>query len=208
MHDFAINGLSYKAVEKLNRLKTPTKSPSYGILNDISNKFEDVNMNWLISGKGEMLANSPNINFMKEDAPAYETSTAGEGVPLVTIEAAAGMGTEAFSIKDEDVLARYRVPVFDRMDFMIAIKGSSMYPKYSSGDIVGCRIIKESQFIQWNKAYVIATKEQGILCKRLKPTNTKNCYLAVSDNKDFDPFEIPVNEITGLAIVVGVIRVE
>jgi hypothetical protein len=52
---FAIKYLGYSSSEKINRLKNPNNKPSYEILLDISNKFENINMNWLINGTGEML---------------------------------------------------------------------------------------------------------------------------------------------------------
>lgn len=83
-----------------------------------------------------------------------------------------------------------------------------MYPKYNSGDIVACRILRESKALQWNKVHVVATIEQGMLVKRIKKSEDANCLLMVSDNKDYDPFDLPKDEITGVAIVVGVIRLE
>ena len=55
LNDFAINGLNYKASQKLNRLKDINKKPSIDIIFDISNKFENINLNWLFTGQGEML---------------------------------------------------------------------------------------------------------------------------------------------------------
>jgi phage repressor protein C with HTH and peptisase S24 domain len=83
-----------------------------------------------------------------------------------------------------------------------------MYPNYSSGDVVACTIIKESSFIQWNKTYVIATKEQGIIIKRLKKSDSEDYLLMISDNKSYEPFEVNKKDITGIALVVGVIRLE
>jgi phage repressor protein C with HTH and peptisase S24 domain len=129
---------------------------------------------------------------------------------LVSVAAVGGFGNADFSIKQSDIKDYYIVPKFKErhIDFMIEISGSSMQPKYNSGDVVACTLIKESRFIQWNKAHVIATTEQGILVKRLRKGLTRDCLLAISDNKDYEPFEIPVNEIIGLAIVVGVVRLE
>jgi len=129
-------------------------------------------------------------------------------IPLVSQEVAAGFGNENFAIKEEDIQARYVVPDFNGIDFMIRVKGSSMYPKYSSGDVIACRILKERNFIQWNKTYVVATKEQGMICKRLLPSKKKDFIQVVSDNKDYPPFDIPEKEITGIALIVGVIRLE
>lgn len=129
---------------------------------------------------------------------------------MVDILAIGGFGSGEFSVADQDVKDYYVIPKFKsrKIDFMIEVCGSSMYPKYNSGDVVACRIIRESNFIQWNKVHIVATIEQGVLIKRLKKSIVKGCLLVVSDNKDYEPFDIPEKEITGIAIVVGVVRLE
>jgi phage repressor protein C with HTH and peptisase S24 domain len=131
-----------------------------------------------------------------------------QGIPLVSVEAVAGFGNTNFLIKEEDIQAKYVIPDFVGVDFMLRVKGSSMYPKYNSGDVVACRTIRQKTFIQWNKVYVIATKEQGILIKRLHEGKDESSYILVSDNKEYKPFNLPIDEITGIAIVVGVVRLE
>jgi hypothetical protein len=54
---FAKKYLGYDSSEKINRLKKENTSPSFEILNDISNKFENINPGWLLTGNGEMLKN-------------------------------------------------------------------------------------------------------------------------------------------------------
>lgn len=54
VNDFAVNGLGYKASEKINRLKDPKNKPSIDIILDVSNKFE-INTDWLLFGEGEMI---------------------------------------------------------------------------------------------------------------------------------------------------------
>ena len=53
--DFAKKGLGWQSSEKINRLKDAKKKPSVDILLEISNKFENINSEWLLTGKGEML---------------------------------------------------------------------------------------------------------------------------------------------------------
>ena len=173
-------------------------------------KYPEINLKWLLTGEGSMIREpSPPTQQPSQSPPVKPYSTQGpDGIPLVSMEAAAGFGTAEFAIKDEDIQNRYMVPDFNGIDFMIRVKGSSMYPKYSSGDIIACRILRESKFIQWNKCYVIATNEQGLLVKRLKKGSDDSSLLAVSDNKEYEPFEIPTAEITGIALVIGVIRME
>ncbi len=52
---FSVNALGYNGSEKINRLKKDGNKPSIDILKDISNKFENFNLHWYITGKGEML---------------------------------------------------------------------------------------------------------------------------------------------------------
>ena len=61
VNDFAKTYLGYASSEKINRLKDSSKNPSFEILQDISNKFEEISPDWLLMGKGEMLRNSPKI---------------------------------------------------------------------------------------------------------------------------------------------------
>jgi bacteriophage CI repressor helix-turn-helix domain len=169
----------------------------------IYTKCVDIDANWLLTGEGEML---------KSENTSTETSKeeSVKGIPLVNATAIGGYGNNVFSFEERDVKDYYVIPKFKhkQVDFMIEVEGSSMYPKYNSGDVVACRIIKERNFIQWNKTHVIATREQGIIIKRIKPSDAPNSLLMVSDNESYDPFNVPEEEIEGLAIVVGVIRLE
>ena len=131
-------------------------------------------------------------------------------IPLVTETAAAGFGNCDFAIAEQDVKDYYVIPKFrySRVDFMIEVSGLSMHPHFNPGDIIACTILSDRKFLQWNKCHVIATREQGILVKRLMPSKQKNCLTAISDNKDYPPFDIPLDEITGIALVVGSVSLE
>ncbi|MBY0244795.1 MAG: S24 family peptidase [Sphingobacteriaceae bacterium] len=192
----------------------------------ILHQFPEINPEWLLTGEGSMLreakdkgativGNDNNSNIGNNNKIISKTSpkkedTVTQRIPLVNELAIGGIGGSMFSIAEQDIKDYYVVPKFKhrKIDFMIEVSGSSMYPKYNSGDVVACAIIKESNFIQWNKTHVISTKEQGILIKRIKKGTTDDLVKVISDNKDYDPFEIPISEITGIAIVVGVIRLE
>jgi phage repressor protein C with HTH and peptisase S24 domain len=220
VNSFAKDYLKYDSSEKINRLRKENTNPSYDIIHDISNIFEDISVEWLVTGKGPML--KP-VELMSDEEIAKQDKEVAAGlwhthsssahafrIPLVNERAIAGFGNVDFAIQEQDVKDYYIIPKFKycHIDFMIEIHGSSMYPKYNSGDVIACTIIKESGFIQWNKCHVIATKEQGILVKRIKEGEDKNHVIAISDNKDYPPFSIPRSEITGIALVVGVIRLE
>lgn len=144
------------------------------------------------------------INILKGRGEAYKP------IPFVGEAAVAGFGSADFAIKERDVKDYYVIPKFkdSNIDFMIEIHGESMYPTFKSGDVVACTIIRESTFIQWNRVHLIATAEQGILIKRLKKGVTGTTIMLVSDNPDYDPFDIELTDIKGLAIVQGLVRLE
>jgi hypothetical protein len=58
VNSFAKDHLGYDSSEKIARLKDPNKRPSFEILEDISNKFAYIDLNWLVTGNGSMLKNS------------------------------------------------------------------------------------------------------------------------------------------------------
>ena len=200
---FACDWLGYDSSEKINRLKKENTSPSYEILNDISNKFDKINTEWLLTGRGEML--STNDDSMKNIPVA--TRAEGRGIPLIPIEAMAGFGKGEATVLEYEC-EQYVVPIFRDAEFLIQVKGSSMYPKYSSGDVVACKKLPMSDiFFQWNKVYVLDTA-QGALIKRIKKGSKNNHILVVSENPNYDPFELKLDQVFSVAIVIGVIRLE
>ena len=131
-------------------------------------------------------------------------------IPLVSVQAVGGFAGRDFSIQEHDIEGYYIIPKFGHLnvDFLIEVTGDSMMPRFFPGDIIACSIITNPRFIQWNKAYLIATREDGMIVKRLRRSSEPDCLLAVSDNVDYEPFDIPKSEIDGLARVVGVIHTE
>lgn len=152
-------------------------------------------------------------NISEKGFPSPPTGILSDksGIPLIVdVAAIAGFGNAHFSIQEGDIKDYYVIPEFKHkhIDFMIKVDGNSMYPNYNSGDIVACRIIRNRTFIQWNKTHVIATKEQGLIIKRITPGQNDDTYTIVSDNATFPEFQIPKSDIDGIALVVGVIRFE
>lgn len=200
--------------KELAELLGYTKSSFSQILNGkvpLSDKFLDkicsldnnINKVWILENKGEMLKSSNNT-------PAVAEPQLPLGVPMLPFDAFAGIGTDVEGVNLDTIEERYVVPLFDgmKMDFMISVRGSSMYPKYNSGDVVACRMVQELLFVQWNKVYVLDTISQGVIIKRLKKSDKEGFVICKSDNEQYEPFEIPMSDIRTIALVVGVIRLE
>lgn len=176
-------------------------------------RYPEINPDWLLKGEGEMLRSTKEkVNGTAVESRLHSDNRkgnriAGERIPLLPIQAVAGFGGMEFTVKKHDIEELYEVPDFAGASFLVRVKGPSMAPTYNPGDLVACRVIRESTFIQWGKAYLIDTTEQGALIKRLEEGESGG-LLAISDNPKFKPFEIPKEEVRGLALVMGVLRLE
>jgi SOS-response transcriptional repressor LexA len=198
--------LSQSAFEKSTGLSNGyVNNISKGIgaekLQRIIEVYPELSQAWLLTGEGEMLR-----------TPTADTAanTPQKALPLIPFEAIAGyLSTDNEGVRLEDC-ERYVIPEFDRRgaEFIIRVSGSSMYPKYSNGDLLGCKKIENILFFQWGKIYVLDTS-QGALVKRVYEHENDDFVMLVSDNKDvYPPFAIPKSDIRSLSIVVGVVRLE
>ncbi len=129
------------------------------------------------------------------------------GIPLLPVDAVAGV----LSGNDMQVMEYdceyFDVPTFKGAEFLIRVSGDSMQPKYYSGDIVACKRLPIDTFFQWNRVYVIGS-EQGVILKRVRQGSDAEHITLVSENTDYAPFELPLNKVHSIALVVGVVRAE
>lgn len=179
------------------------------------NYYKQVDIEWLLTSQGNMFKTSGRQDISSiisgEETIIAQKAEKGEGVPLIPVEAMAGYSNGDRTVMEYELTERYFIPDFENkgVKYLIRASGSSMYPKYSNGDILACRPVVDLAFFQWGKVYVLDT-EQGPLVKRLFPCHNDPDYLECrSDNKEhYPPFRIPRNSIRKVAIVVGVIRLE
>lgn len=168
----------------------------------IVENYPQYSSEWLLTGKGSMI--KENKTAIPTATPAQNTT---DGIPLIPFSAMAGALTDERTALEYEC-ERYVVPAFKGADFLMPIKGTSMQPTYNSGDIVACqRVPMTSIFFQWNKPYVLDTA-QGPLVKRVKPGSDQNHITLVSDNPDYDPFQLPLEQVNAVALVIGLIRLE
>lgn len=197
-------GLSVGAIGKIRAGKS--KGMNSTNIEKILYTYPQLSGEWLLTGRGEMLYDKN--KKQDSDIPVARQATGrGEGIPLIPFSAMAGaMKGELSALEYE--CEHYVVPAFKGADFLMPVKGNSMMPTYVSGDIVACqRVPMTDLFFQWNKPYVLDTT-QGAIIKRVKPGHDKQHVLIVSDNKDYDPYELSYEDIHTVALVIGIIRLE
>lgn len=164
----------------------------------------------LMNDKGwntEFLTN-PAWTELESAKSRQEKKGAGEkaGIPLIPVEAFAGKGEIPFG--DIANVDYYIVNEFSGSDFLIRVKGDSMSPKFTGGDIVACRKVESWLFFQWGRVYVLSTKSQGVMIKRVQPSDREDCVRCVSENEKYAPFDVPKSDIEALALVNGSISLE
>lgn len=78
------------------------------------------------------------------------------------------------------------------------IKGDSMLP-VKSGSYIVARFVEEISNLKDGKTYIVLTLNDGIVYKRVfNKIPEHNMLLLVSDNKKYDPYYVPVDEILEL----------
>ncbi|HPW66062.1 MAG TPA: S24 family peptidase [Salinivirgaceae bacterium] len=190
----ASNGLIRKAIAN------NTDIQSKWVTNIVEN-YPQYSADWLLTGSGSMLKDTESV------PRAVKSDSNKEGIPLIPISAMAGFFTGEVNIMEYEC-ERYIIPVFRDAEFLIQVKGMSMYPKYTAGDIVACkRLSLQDIFFQWNMVYVLDTA-QGALIKRVRKGKDTEHILLVSENEAFEPIELCLEQINAVALVVGVIRLE
>lgn len=170
--------------------------PSFDVVEKVS-ALAEINIDWLITGKGDMLKSSKGIKPTKD----------GTGIPLIPVEAMAGCftGSQTILLQECD---HYVVPAFKNADFLIYVRGDSMQPRYFSGDMVACKMLSLTDlFFQWGKVYVLDT-DQGALIKKVEQGTDDETITLVSENENYKPFQIPRRAVYHIAIVMGLIRTE
>ena len=169
-----------------------TKSVSAEMANKIVAYYPKYNKYWLLTGEGEMT----------NDKQAIRVSHSIRY--WVDVDATAG-GVTVF---DDMITKNYidlSIPEFRDCTDAVNLYGDSMAPLYKRGQII---ILKEwtESFIDFGNVYLIVTKSGNRMVKYLRKGSDAQHVLCVSENKEFDPFEIEIADILRLYLVKGSVQ--
>ena len=75
-----------------------------------------------------------------------------------------------------------------------AIKGDSMPPLKEGSYVVG-KYVEEPDAIRDGNTYVILTKNDGIVYKRVQVSKNKDYFTFISDNKEYQPYKVKPDDV-------------
>ncbi|AZA87124.1 transcriptional regulator [Chryseobacterium shandongense] len=202
--------LGYSSPEKLYRLKKENAKPSIDILQDLSNKFEDLDLNWFVTGEGEMLKSKSKNNVHKdfedingdvnEDKPKVKKTSTNTAPAVVTVDSLNrdnivlvpqrlkagylnGYANTAFISK----LPTYRMPGLNNGIFrMFEIDGNSMFPTLPDKSfVVGQFVENWERDIKDNQIYAVISNEveDGLVKRCINKIKKYNNLICKSDNR-------------------------
>lgn len=189
--------LQYSRPDKLYNIYNGIYYPSFEILSDITKYFDNVNVDYLITGRGSIF-HSPNITC------TLRQKSEKKCLPLIPYDGWAGLGSPNFC--DEVIDEYYTIPDFKDADFLLRVKGDSMTPLLESGDLVACK--KVCELCDDKKIHAIYTKSMGVLIKHILRDSMPSHLTFKSENNNYPEFNLPVSDIVDIALVVGSISLD
>ena len=168
-------------------------------LNNVLMAYPELNREWLLYGEGEMLKASSSSQPQPSTKVERVTDDEAYKVPLVPISALGGSLNDFNLAVKRDDCETVISPIKD-IDMAIKISGDSMELEYPSGSTVLIKKINEHAFLEWGKVYVLSTCN-GTVIKRLMPTDDPNKVLCESINPKYPPFEVSLEHVYGVYIV-------
>lgn len=170
-----------------------------GVINKILLSF-DINKSWLLTGEGEMLADS-------DTERELATSQLQDEIPLIPASAFAGSvkGIAPDSITLQK--CEWVKPPMQGAQYAIPITGDSMEPVFANGSIAYIRQINEAAFLPWGNAVILDT-ENGAFLKVIYPDEQDKEYIwAKSYNPNYPPLHIPTASVFRIFRVLGTSKI-
>lgn len=194
--------------------KAKEKALSSDVLAKIITKYPDINPEWLLTGKGDMLKDEGAIEVIKTPRVEIIEPIKVEGrslmpkvvvvddrdndrIPLVSIKAQAGYlkGYDDRNYIEE--LPTYSVPDMRNGTYrMFQVSGFSMYPTLQDGSYVIGKFVENWEWLSDNRVCVVVTERDGVIVKRVTNRAREKGFLyCKSDNRDYKHITVRVEDI-------------
>jgi repressor LexA len=173
----------------------------------ILSAYPDINAFWLITGKGEMLAEASNASpkqihhlpKISKDISIHNKSLPIKlkAIPVLDQRAAAGWPSSIDDTKFYEDQPKFTVPElwFRSGEYlMIQVEGDSMHPTIYNGDWLFIRRIDDPQAIRDGDVYVVVNPD-GVVCKRVLNRFDQGYLALQSDNEQYNTYTTKWTEV-------------
>lgn len=122
-----------------------------------------------------------------------------EKIEIVPVEASAGYLNGYDDPEYIEALQKFSLPFLSvGTHRAFPIKGDSMLP-VKPGSFIVAKFVEDITHIKDGKTYVVLTKEDGLVYKRVyNQTADNGMLLLVSDNKAYEPYEVAIEKVLEL----------
>lgn len=186
---------------------TRGSKPGSDYLEKIILANERINIEWLLTGKGEMFRPEPTppktaIEIIKQDQVINislnnDTSVV---IPMIDQKAAANYLSGYTSQNYYNELAHTTLPAYmarGGMHFWLQVKGDSMETTFYDGDWLLCEQIHRKNWIDLKDydVHVVVSNDRGVQVKRIKNRLEKGFIRCRSDNRAHKPYSLLYDDI-------------
>jgi phage repressor protein C with HTH and peptisase S24 domain len=175
----------------------------------IHTKYPELNIEWLVTGNGEMIKNAEREQKTIEISESAISETKRKGALIYDIDATCGLNGRDIEFTDEKVIGSIDAPEINPDSKIIFATGDSMQPLIASGDRVVIRKIESWDYFNYGQVYLIITNEYRFIKRvRRHPKDADNLILLRSENPDYDDIDLPKREIIHLFIVENILSIK
>jgi len=193
--------------------------------------YKDLDANWLLTGRGQMIQNPDDVEqWIYDDLEANSKNEITENkaqifkmktdrvvqkqsVPLYDIQASATVASLFLDINNEKPVDYITIPNLPKCDGAIYVNGDSMYPLLKSGDIIMYKKLSNHiNNIFWGEMYLaLVVNDDGdefIMIKWVQKSKKGADFIKlVSENMLHQPKDFHLSSIKGLALIKASVRV-
>jgi hypothetical protein len=195
------------------------------ILNKIIDNCLDLDPNWLLTGKGNMIISVPysenldeKSHFLNESfEPVQKLKTdkviQNQSVPLFDAKSSESLITLFQDDNTEIPIDHVTIPNLAKCDGAIYVSSDTMYPILKPGDIIIYKKVANTiENVYWGEMYLVyLLNEDGdefVMVRRIQKSEKADDFIQlVSENKNHEPKDFHINSIKGLALIKASIRI-
>lgn len=174
---------------------------------------EKFNTDWLLTGKGEMLASSqPSTTIASNNTYGDNASGNDDNItlrPIVTKHLASMPNTDVYEVLHRTGLKLEKLvafPQYANFDFYYQVRQDAMQPIYEKGDVLALVHVPDGANIIQGAAMVIDTKSFGFLFRRIYDRGEVYECKCVNEHSVFENQSISKDDVIRLYRVVYSIK--